>query len=1029
MEQPLSPPPWASDSSALEVALAAAQLGNWSWDAANDRVMLSEAAAAIFQIRPDRVITWTELRQLLHPDDQERARKAVEAAAHGRHDYSIEYRLATPAGVRWVAARGRPVYDTHGDLRGMLGVVQDVTREKTTEAALRESEARWRSLSDCSPVGIFVTDGAGSFTYTNTRCQAICGFTAEEGLGAGWTARIHPEDREAVLAAWRAAVSAGYPYEGEFRLWNGDGPVRWTQVRSAPLAADGGPAAIIGTVEDVTERHTAEDALRDARSRLENALTVGEIATWVWDIRHDRMFADRNLARLFGVTPEQAEGGALVHYVTAIHPDDRERVMGLVADAISRVGAYEADYRVVSPGRGTRWVSVRGRVDVDAAGAPIRMHGVLIDITERKESEERLAASERRFRDLAEAMPQLVWIASADGGAEFFNQRWTEFTGLSLQDSLGGGWARAVHPEDLERVKTRWAGAVAERRRFDSEHRFRRADGVYRWHLVRAVPVLDEGGTVVRWFGTGTDVHDAKLTEERLRAVIDATPECVKVVASDGRLLQMNAGGLGMIEAVDEASVCGASVFELVAAEHRDEWREHHRRVCSGERLSWQFEVVGLRGTRRWMETHAVPMQLAEGEWAQLAVTRDITERKQYEQERELLLEAERAARAEAERASRLKDEFLTTLSHELRTPLNAILGWSRILDASGDPGQVARGLEVITRNARVQAQIIDDLLDMSRIISGKIRLELEPLDLARIVELAVETARPTAETKGVMLHATLRGEPGQVLGDPARLQQVFWNLLSNAVKFTPQGGRIDVRLKRLGSTLEVSVTDTGEGIAPEFLPNVFDRFRQLDSSTTRRHGGLGLGLSIAKQLVESHGGVIRGESEGPGQGARFTVSLPLAEASTATGGVGEASRTPVAGAVRLDGVRVLAVDDEADARELVERVLSAAGATVTSGRTAAEAIAACDAGAFDILISDVGMPGEDGYAMLRRLRTLANVNRDILAIALTAYARPEDRERALQSGYQMHLAKPLEPAELLTAVHALIRDTGEPEL
>ncbi|HYD05909.1 MAG TPA: ATP-binding protein, partial [Reyranella sp.] len=537
----------------------------------------------------------------------------------------------------------------------------------------------------------------------------------------------------------------------------------------------------------------------------------------------------------------------------------------------------------------------------------------------------------------------------------------------------------------------------------------------------------DEGGTVVRWFGTGTDIHDAKITEDRLRAVIEATPECVKVVAQDGRLLQMNAAGLGMVEASDEASVCGASVFDLVAEEHRDHWREQHRRVCSGERLSWQFEVVGLRGTRRWMETHAVPMQLPEGEWAQLAVTRDITERKQYERERELLLEAERAARAEAERASRLKDEFLTTLSHELRTPLNAILGWSRILNVSGDPAKMAQGLEIITRNARTQAQIIDDLLDMSRIMAGKIQLELQPLDVARVVELAAETVRPTAETKGVTLHLDLPSEPGRVSADPARLQQVFWNVLSNAVKFTPAGGRIDVRVGRQGSFAEVSVTDTGEGIAPEFLPHVFDRFRQLDSSTTRRHGGLGLGLSIARQLIEGHGGVIRAASQGSGKGSRFTVLLPFVDGAASPGAAPEeASRIGAPAGSGLRGRRVLAVDDEPDSRELVRRVLEEAGAIVTSASTADEALAACRVEPFDLIISDIGMPWEDGYAMLRRLRQLTGVNQKVPAIALTAYARSEDRERALRSGYQVHLAKPLEPGDLLAAIRVLLQQAGD---
>ena len=898
----------------------------------------------------------------------------------------------------------------------------DTARDRTGST---RTAAQWQALTDAAPVGMIVIDTHGLCTYSNPRSQEICGVSFDESLGTGWARHIHPSDRERVLRGWSAPAESVEEHRDEFRIVDGHGRERWANLRCAPLLEDGRHAGSIMILEDITERRAADEALADASSRLENALTVGEIATWVWDIQNDRMFADRNLARLFGVSAEHAAGGSLVHYVDAIHPDDQARVTVLVNDAVATAGGYEADYRVLSPDRGTRWVIVRGRVDTDTDGRPSRMHGVLMDITERKQAEQQLAASEQRFRDLADAMPQMVWISNADGGAEFFNQRWREYTGLSADAAPQDYWA-ALHPSDLVKVQEDWRQALIARSPFNSEHRFRRADGVYRWHLVRAVPVFVDQGQIVQWFGTCTDIHDAKLTEERLRAVIDATPECVKVVARDGSLVQMNPAGLSMIEAPDEASVCGASVFDLVAAEHRREWEALHARVCAGERLSWRFEVVGLRGTRRWMETHAVPMQLAGGEWAQLAVTRDVTTHKQYEHERETLLEAERAARTEAERASRLKDEFLTTLSHELRTPLNAILGWLRLLETTAGQAQLARGLEVITRNARLQAQIIDDLLDMSRIVSGKIRLDLRQIDLASVVELAVETARPNAEAKGVRLQTVLDPSAGKIVADPSRLQQVFWNLLSNAIKFTPRGGRIQMVLERVNSAVQVSVIDTGEGISSDFLPYVFDRFRQLDASTTRQHGGLGLGLSIAKQLVESHGGSIRAASEGLGRGSQFVVALPLGSLHLPeVPEPGETVRTihlPLSEQPRLDGIRALVIDDDPDARDLVQRVLSDAGAAVAVAPSADAGIAACEAATFDILISDIGMPGQDGYTLIRRLRQLRNGNRDIPVVALTAYASSEDRRRALLSGYQAHLAKPAEPAELVAMVGSLVR-------
>ncbi len=376
-----------------------------------------------------------------------------------------------------------------------------------------------------------------------------------------------------------------------------------------------------------------------------------------------------------------------------------------------------------------------------------------------------------------------------------------------------------------------------------------------------------------------------------------------------------------------------------------------------------------------------------------------------------------------------MKDEFLATLSHELRTPLNAILGWSQILAlGSRDEEDLAEGLKIIERNARAQTQIIEDLLDMSRIISGKVRLDVQRVDLAAVVQAAIDTVKPAADGKGVRLQVVLDPLAGPISGDPNRLQQVFWNLVANAVKFTPRGGRTQVVLERVNSHLEVSVIDTGEGISPDFLPFVFDRFRQSDSSTTRRHGGLGLGLAIARQLVELHGGSICARSAGPGQGATFTVSLPVMVVHPEPEPLPErrhpsSRNTPMVSdnCSRITGVRVLVVDDEADARALIKRLLEDCQASVTTAATGAEAFERVQSERPDVLVSDIGMPGEDGYALIRRIRALGPERGGAIpAIALTAYARSEDRIKAVQAGFQHHVAKPVEPAELVTMIASL---------
>jgi signal transduction histidine kinase/CheY-like chemotaxis protein len=404
------------------------------------------------------------------------------------------------------------------------------------------------------------------------------------------------------------------------------------------------------------------------------------------------------------------------------------------------------------------------------------------------------------------------------------------------------------------------------------------------------------------------------------------------------------------------------------------------------------------------------------------------------EAKRQQLLASEQDARCAAEDANRLKDEFLSTVSHELRTPLTAINGWALMLRAGRlNAAQSSRALETIVRNAKSQNQLINDLLDVSRIISGKVRLDVAPVKLCSVIEAAVETVRPAAEAKGIRLSALLDPSADTMSGDAERLQQVVWNLLSNAVKFAPNGGRVEVILKRADSHVEIVVADNGQGIKPEFLPHVFERFRQEDSGTNRQQGGLGLGLAIVRHIVELHGGTVRVASEGLGKGATFTVALPTARSraespAESRDDAADGRLAPI-NPPSLAGVRALFVDDEADARELLAMMLVERGAEVRTAVSAAEALAACDEWRPDILIADIGLPGEDGYALMKKLRAREKLRGGhIPAIALTAYARREDRLRALSAGYEYHVPKPVEPVELLAAVASLANRAGKDE-
>ena len=522
--------------------------------------------------------------------------------------------------------------------------------------------------------------------------------------------------------------------------------------------------------------------------------------------------------------------------------------------------------------------------------------------------------------------------------------------------------------------------------------------------------------------------------ERVLRAVFAHAAAGIAIIAPDGRLLEANRR-LCELLGYSQDELRALTAFDFTHPEDLPQTRADVERLLSGEISEYARERRYLRKDAAvvWMLTSVTLLRDEAGAPHRfISVVEDITQRKRVEAERNVALENERAARAEAERLGELKDQFLATLSHELRTPLSAILGWSQILQRRElGREELRKAVEIIERNARVQTQLIEDLLDMSRIASGKLRLEVQPVEPAAFIEAAMQTVRPAADAKGIRLEAVLDPFVGPVSGDPGRLQQVVWNLLSNAIKFTPKDGKVQVVLQRVDSHVEITVADTGIGIAPGFIAHVFERFRQADASTTRTYGGLGLGLSIVKQLTELHGGTIRAHSAGEGRGSTFTLTLPLTAVHRPhrEGRRGHAAGVSAAVAdyriADLSGLRVLVVDDEEDARNLLRQLLEECGAEVLAAAGVDEALAMLQSARPDLLVSDIGMPGADGYQLLERVRALRDpVLANLPAIALTAFARSEDRTHALRSGFVLHLSKPVESAELVASVASAARRT-----
>ncbi len=685
-------------------------------------------------------------------------------------------------------------------------------------------------------------------------------------------------------------------------------------------------------------------------------------------------------------------------------------------------------------------------------------------------------AAEEQYRVLAESSPQFVWTTTPDGRVEYCNPRFLSFVGLSL-DAMRAApvWGEIVHPQDVSRATSAWSSALETGEPYEVEYRLKRAtDGSYRWFLARGTPVRDIEGAITRWVGTCTDIDDRKRSEETHRFLAEAG--ALLASSLDYRATLATLTRLAVPEMADWCAVDlldDEGALERLAVSHSDPsrvelMREIHQRyppdpgqgarrvlrtgvaerarevteemLVTGARDAQHLELVRALGLRSWMAVPVVVHQRVLGviefassesgrlfEARDLAVAEEIGRRAGVVIDNARLFEMTQRERLRAEEASRAKDELLSMTSHELRTPLNAILGWSRLLRSGAlSEEKRLRALETIERNARAQVKLVDDLLDFSRVVTGRLRLTLAPFDPAQVVEAAVEVIRPAAEAKGVRLQVLLDPDAGTLNGDAGRVQQVVWNLLSNAVKFTPKGGRIYVRLQRESSSVEVVVGDTGIGIDDAFLPYVFQPFRQQDASITRAHGGLGLGLAIVKHLAELHGGTIEAQSDGPGRGATFTLRLPVAPlraTSAAPASSTRLTRSPsdFACPPELAGLRVLVCEDEPDARELLESILVGCKATVVLAASVGEALERFTERPPDVLISDIGMPDASGYELIRQIRALPPERGGrVPAVALTAYASMTDRTRALMEGFQNHVAKPPEPMELLAAGAAL---------
>jgi PAS domain S-box-containing protein len=847
---------------------------------------------------------------------------------------------------------------------GLAASLQNISKRKTEERTLRESANRLQVALAAGKMGDWVWDAATSQVILGRRAAELFGLPGE--CMVSWDAlagHLFEDDRAEATEAFMRAFAERADFNVECRIVRQNGERCWLSVVGhGNYGDDGALLGMTGMVQDISDRKSAENALRQNQEEMQ--AMANSIPQLAWIARFDGavVWYNERWYEYTGLSRDLAPAGGWEEvYDTECLPAIREHWQ----QSLRSGEPFEMEFPIRGADGQFRWFLSRANPVRDSTGRITRWFGTSTDVDQVKRVQEALRdetnvlellnntgnaiTSQRDLRSLLqEVTDACTRISGARFGAFFYTTTAADGDKLTLYTLSGlprERFAHFPHPRATQIFGPSMRG-----------------EGVIR---------IDDVLTDPR-YGHNPPYEGVPPGHPAVRSYL-----AVPVISRNG-------------------DVIGSLFFGHPEPSMFDERTE---RIISGIAAQAGIAIDNAR-------LYEAAQKAAE--------------------ERKVLLDSERSARAEAERTSQMKDEFLATLSHELRTPLTAILGWAQVLRrGSRDEADLHKGLQTIERNARAQAQLIEDLLDMSRITSGKVLLDMQLLSPLTVIDAAIETVRPAADAKAITLTRDFN-VTGMVAADPSRLQQVIWNLLSNAIKFTPKGGAVTVRAGEADGHVAITICDTGIGIRPEFIAHVFERFRQADSTTTRRHGGLGLGLSIVKHLVEQHGGTVAVSSTGEGHGASFTVNLPRASGGASgqrqqrMSGVAPLppAAAPEAGLCDLRGLRVLVVDDEPDARDLIKRILNDCNAKVSTANNAQEALALVEATRPQLLVSDLGMPDIDGFELLAKVRALGpSRGGNVPAIALTAFARPEDRLKALESGFRNHVAKPVEPAELINAI------------
>jgi PAS domain S-box-containing protein len=943
-----------------------------------------------------------------------------------------EHLVLTAAGQQWQHWLCQGIFDSNGQLIAIQAVGRDITLRKQAEFALQKSQELLELAATAVDCLIYDWDYQAKTVVRSRGLTQLLGYTPEEAGNSleWWSEQIHPEDLPTIQTATLVNLATGNRYSYEYRVRHKNGHYLWVQDQGVLVHdATGQLIRIVGSTTNIDDRKRAEAALRQSETRFRRLAESNLIGVMFWHSDGRVLDANDAFLNMVGYSREDLQAG-LVNW-RDISPPEQVEWSDQSIEEMRRLGSavLEKDY---IHKKGHRVPVLLGGVtfeDIENQGVSI-----VVDLSVRRNAEQSLRESEERLRKLFYDAPIGMVLIGTDHYFVDINDAFCKMLGYSREELTQKSFIELTHPDDVETSVGLAEQAIQGKiSHYKLEKRYIRKNQDVIWVSVTSTAIRDYSGEIRHRLGMIEDITERRhheterkraeasllQNEARFRGVFESNLMGILFWHINGQITDVNDAFVRMVGYSREELISGQVEWtEITPPEYREyDAQKFEVMQETGAFAPFEKEYICKDGSR-------IPVLLGcaflpDSSERGIAFVLDIRDQKQLKQERELLLAREQSAREAAEIANRTKDEFLAIVSHELRSPLNAILGWAKLLRTRQlDSSTIERALETIERNTQTQVQLIEDLLDVSRMLQGQLRLAVAPVNLNSMIETTVNSVRFAAEAKQIDLTFTTDAAVTQVLGDLNRLQQVVSNLLSNAIKFTPPAGRVSITLKRIGRQAQIQVTDTGKGISADFLPHVFERFRRVDSSTTRSKDGLGLGLAIVRHLVELHQGTVIAASPGEGLGATFTIRLPLLQEEVR---IVSPENAPVNSRPPLQNVRILVVDDELDTREYLAFALESAGATVSSAESAQAALARLQQFQPDVLLSDIGMPEEDGYMLLERIRAIERL-KHIPALALTAYAKPQDREQALKAGFQAHLKKPIEPIDLVREIVALIR-------